>query len=46
MMNCTVKKQDVSNVTEKNDTEFIMMRKKTEKRQRSFSFDNTDDSEN
>ena len=28
----TAKKQNVSNITEKNDTEFIMMRKKTEKK--------------
>ena len=32
MMNCMTKKQDISNITEKNNIEFIMMRKKTEKK--------------
>ena len=31
-MNCTAKKQNVSNVTEKDNIEFITMRKKIEKR--------------
>ena len=32
MTDCTAKKQNVNNVTEKNNIEFIMMRKKTEKK--------------
>ena len=46
MTDYMTKKQNVSNVIEKNDTEFIIMRKKAEKKQRSFSSNNTDDSEN
>ena len=46
MMNCTAKKQDVSNVIKKNDTESVIMRKKARKKYRSSSVNDTDDSEN
>ena len=45
-MNCTAKKQNVSNVIKKNDTESVTMRKKTKKEYRSSSVNDTDDSEN
>ena len=32
MMNCMTKKQNVSNVAEKNDTESVTMRKKVSKK--------------
>ena len=44
-MNCTTKKQDVSNVVKKKNTESVI-KKKTEKRYRSSSVNNSDDSEN
>ena len=46
MMNYMIKKQNISNVTEKNNTESVTKRKKTVKKYRSSSADNTDNSEN
>ena len=40
------KKQNISNVVEKNDTELIIKRKKAEKKCRSSSANDTDNSEN
>ena len=45
-MNCTTKKQNVSNVTEKNDTELIIKRKKAEKKYRFSSVNDTDNLKN
>ena len=45
-MNCTVRKQNVSNVKEKNDIKSVTKKKKAEKKYRSSSADDTDDSEN
>ena len=46
MMDCTAKKQDVSNVIEKNDIKSVTKRKKTEKKFRSSFTDDTDDLKN
>ena len=46
MMNCTAKKQNVSNVIKKNDTESVTRKKKTEKKCRFSSDNDTDDLEN
>ena len=40
------KKQNVSNVAEKNNTELVIKRKKIEKKYRSSSVNDTDNSEN
>ena len=45
-MNCTAKKQDVNTVAEKNDTESVTKRKKTVKKYRSSSVNDTDNSKN
>ena len=45
IINCTVKKQNVSNIAEKNDTELVI-KKKTEKKYRSSSVNDSDKSEN
>ena len=44
-MNYTAKKQNVSNVTEKNDIKLVI-KKKTEKKYRSSSVNDSDESEN
>ena len=41
-----MKKQNVSNVTEKDNTELIIKRKKTEKKYKSSSADNTNNLKN
>ena len=45
IMNCMAKKQDVSNVTEKNDIKLVT-KKKIRKEYRSSSVDDSDESEN
>ena len=45
-MNYMIKKQNVSNITEKNNIKLVIKRKKIEKKYRSPSADDTDDSEN
>ena len=42
---CMIKKQNVSNITEKKDIKSVI-KKKTKKRYRSFSVNDSDDSEN
>ena len=44
-MNCTAKKQNISNVAEKKDTKSVI-KKKTEKRYRSSSVNDSDNLEN
>ena len=46
IIDCTVKKQKISNIVEKNNTESVIKRKKAVKKHRSSSADNTDDLKN
>ena len=46
MTDCTVKKQNISNIIEKNNIKSVIKRKKIVKKHKSFSADNTDNSEN
>ena len=46
MMNCIIKKQNISNVAEKNNTESVTKRRQIKKRCRSSFVNNTDDSKN
>ena len=46
MLDCMTKKQNVSNVAEKNDTESVIKRKKAVKKCRSSSVNDTDNLEN
>ena len=46
MTDCTVKKQNVSNIAEKNNIKSVIKKKKIEKKYKSSFNDNIDDSEN